>query len=98
MKRHESDALRAARLFVSGLVLSIAAMISATAIALTPEEAGQFVGRNITMPPKLSPDGEHVVTFVRTDGRWSVVAMKLTDRNALVRNGRVPYSLGRVVE
>ena len=87
MKRHESDALRTARLFVSGLVLSIAAMISATAIALTPEEAGQFVGRNITMPPKLSPDGEHVVTFVRTDGRWSVVAMKLTDRSTVLSLG-----------
>ena len=87
MKRHESDALRAARLFVSGLVLLIAAMISATAIALTPEKAGQFVGRNITMPPKLSPDGEHVVTFVRTDGRWSVAAMKLADRSTVLSLG-----------
>ena len=47
MKRHESDALRAVRLVVRGLALSIAAMILATAIALTPGEAGQFVGRNI---------------------------------------------------
>ena len=87
MKRHESEALRAARLVVTGFALSIAAMISATAIALTPGEAGQFVGRNITMPPKLSPNGEHVLTFVCTDGRWSVAALKLADRSPVFSLG-----------
>ena len=71
------------------LALAVVAglMIQISVSALTPEEAGHFVGRNITMPPKLSPDGEHVVTFVRTDGQWSVAAMKLSDRSTVVSLG-----------
>ncbi len=82
--------------FLSSIVFLVLFGACPGTLAISLEQVGAFVGRNTIHPPVMSPDGVHVVTRVRTDGVWTVSAMRLSDRSSVLSMSMGEYTVGWV--
>jgi dienelactone hydrolase len=89
-----TNAIRSGSLCSKAACALILLGISSESFAISLEQVGAFVGRDMVMPPVLSPNGKHVASRVRKDGVWSVIVMKLSDRSSVLSLGMGEFTIG----